>query len=262
MCSGCGKVCVFPCRVISEVCGKGCDAVGKICSGPFCIYTISALALNIPPIIAGMKGIPYLADGCKGSRWLLVDMCLCGINIAAAWYITVKLQNREDPQLQGKDTTLSRATHILCYDPAIAIYILFLIGFFCCLCVGISWKESGKIYEGCDNDNYNIQKPVATAIGCGFAFLTVGFMTLSCSLCIAGCDGKRYDSNSVYHVMNDHSTQEAPTQQNNYQDVENSIPVATPVENISKPASVRTKAGTAVGNGISAVKNFVGSKAK
>jgi len=235
VCQGLGKLCTLPCRVISAVCGIGCDGIGKLCSGPFCLYNISTLALNIPPIAVGAKAISKVGDDCKGATWLLADMCFCVTNIAAAWYISSKLQNREDPQLQGRTTTFSRAIHILCYDPIMAVYLLLLIAFFCCICVGTSWTVSGKMYEGgnCDDD---IGSQFHTAIGCGFAFFSVGFMTLSCSLCIAGCDGRRYSNNAAYNETNN-TQQETTTQQTNYQDVENFIPVATPVENTAKPSS-------------------------
>jgi len=228
LCSTCGKLCSLPCRIVSDVCGVTCRGISDVCSvtcgSPFCPFIVSAVFLNIPPIVAGVTNADY---DCKGSLWLLVNLCFSAVNIGFAFYMAIKLQNQDDAELQDNKTALSRATHVLCYDPVTAVYIIIFTAFFSWLCVGINWQASGKIYGGdCDE---NINKPISTAIGCGFSFVFVGSMTLCCSLCIAGFDRRRYgNDDNVYQLTNDTSVQQETSTQ---------VPIATPVINTTKPSS-------------------------
>mmetsp|Transcript_13008 Transcript_13008/g.15266 ORF Transcript_13008/g.15266 Transcript_13008/m.15266 type:complete len:332 (-) Transcript_13008:468-1463(-) len=231
LCSSCGSICVLPCRIISKVCESVCSVTGKLCSGPFCVYTITAIALNLPSIIISAKSLSKGISDCKGSSWLLVNLILCVINILAAWYISAKSQDLNDPGLQNSTTMFSRIVHVLCYDPFIAIYIILLAFFFCWLGVGIGWKASDEIYNGggCDD---SVSGAMTSSIACGYSFFCIGFMALCCSLCVAGCDGRRFSNNTAQETPIQEQTQPqsqysspSPT----HTDVENNIPVATPV---------------------------------
>jgi len=246
LCSSCGSICVLPCRIVSKVCALVCDVTGKLCSGPFCVYSITAVALNLPSIIVSGKSLSNGFGDCKGSVWLLVNLILCVINIGAAWYISAKSQNLNDPELQNRTTMYSRIVHLLCYDPVIAVYILLLVFFFCWLGVGVNWKVSDQIYDG-GGCNDEVSGAVKTSIACGYSFFGVGFMALCCSLCVAGCDGRRFtnDNNSTIQQENP-TNQQTPTQlQSNYLapqspdrvDVENNIPVATLVDDQTEKKS-------------------------
>jgi len=237
LCSSCGSICTLPCRVLSKVCGSACNAAGKLCSGPFCLYTITAVALNLPAIIIAGKSLSNGFNDCKGSMWLLINLVLCVINIGAACYISAKSQDLNDPELQAHATMFSRIIHVLCYDPVVAVYILILVFCFCWLGVGVKWKVSDKMYEGGECED-GISGAMSASIGCGYAFFSIGCMALCCSLCCAGCDGRRFNNNTD-NPVNTNSTiqQENLTQQDNYvapstqpnADVENNIPVAIPV---------------------------------
>jgi len=221
LCSSCGSICVLPCRIISKVCESVCSVTGKLCSGPFCVYTITTIAINLPSIIISAKSLSKGFGDCKGSSWLLVNLILCVINVLAAWYISAKSQDLNDTELQDQTTMFSRIVHVLCYDPFIAIYIILLAFFFCWLGVGIGWKASDQIYNG-GGCNDSVSGAITSSIACGYCFFSIGFMALCCSLCVAGCDGRRFTSNTA---------QETPTQSQyaspTHTDVENNIPEAT-----------------------------------
>ena len=173
LCNMVGQICVAPCRLCSAVCEPINRGVKKACSSQFSLLIVTALALNVPPIIWSIKGAPYLP--CEGSQWLLVNMSLCVINIAAAIYLAMTTKD------------ISEAVNALLYDKFIAGYILICIGFFIWLCTGVSWSTQGRISgENCHED---ISKLTSNSIWCGFFYFFVGGSALMLSLCFSWCKG-------------------------------------------------------------------------
>ena len=264
-CLNCGKICTLPCRVLSSVCKPLCDATATLCSSPFCIYGTVAFLFNIPPIVVGLMALPNVSNGCQASIWLLVNVPLCIINIIAAWYIAVRIQNRDDPQLRDKRTSLSRASYLLCYDPWVAVYILILIGFFAWLCTGVSWKATGEINANGSCED-NVLDLVNSSIGCGFSFLTIGFSALCISLCVAWCDGREYQDDSAnnqggngYHNIEfgNNRVQVAvatPADKNTYKSPA-APPRRDPAKHEANAAALGAAVGTTVDTGINVVKN-------
>jgi len=198
------SACSLPCRAVSTICRTVCNVTGNLCSGPFCLYSSTTLAFNVPPIVAGTMVLVSnhrINGGCgDGYLWLLVNTCLCVCNIGAAWYIATRSSpNPDDPGLlrqvssssasptSTSTTRIGRSMHLLCYDPVIAVYILLLVFFFCWLSVGAHWKISGRMHvgEGGCSESNNIDGAVDTSIGCGYSFFVVGSIALCCSLCCA-----------------------------------------------------------------------------
>ena len=176
--------------------------------------------------------------GCKASTWLLVDVILCAVNICAAFYVAIQYRKRID---RNQSRGFQKARDILCYDPAIAVYIIVLIGFFIWINVGFSMmEESGSCEDG-------VVKIVKDCIALGFGFVGVGFLALGISLCCTCCcrGGSSGDDNAVYQIpgtANQHNQQTpAPSSHNgasytatygtNTNDVESNmqIPAATAV---------------------------------
>jgi len=235
------NACLLPCRAVSTVCRTLCNATSRLCSGSFCLYNITTLAFNIPPIAAGTMRLSHGLGGCEGSMWLLVNTCFCVINIGAAWYISARSQNPNDHELRGRATMIGRSMHLLCYDTGMALYILVLISFFCWLCVGVHWKASGRIHEGGECSDA-IDGAIAKSIACGFSFFLVGSIALCCSLCAAGCDGRRFNDANFDELDTTASQEEDLIQEQNAYappfmehsptDVENLIPIAVPDDTI------------------------------
>jgi len=190
-CNGCTKVICAPLTLC-------CDSVTSLCSNPFCLYVAVTVGLNISPIALGITPIVQSPLGCKGSTWLLVDVILCALNIWAAFYVAIKYRTRTNdgsPQSSG----FNRARDILCYDPAVAIYILVLMGFFIWLCVGASW--TGSLLEGSGDCSDGVPGIVSQCIGLGFAFFGVGFCALCISLCCSCCmNDSSGNDNTMYQM--------------------------------------------------------------
>jgi len=238
ICNGLCSIVTIPCRIISNVCTSFCDVTGTLCSGPFCMYSITALALNLPPIISTGETLSNGFSESKGSSWLFINMICCISNIGSAFYISRSLQNRNGAELQRNTTVLSRALHLLCYDPLIALYILILIFHFCWLGTGAAWKFSDRID---DSVALNI------SIACGYSFFSVGCIALCCSLCVACCCGGRNSTDdTTYRLLNDGNESQTQEQNSNsanstqlFTDLINDIeaaqscdiPLATPVYN-------------------------------
>mmetsp|Transcript_25281 Transcript_25281/g.31156 ORF Transcript_25281/g.31156 Transcript_25281/m.31156 type:complete len:317 (-) Transcript_25281:298-1248(-) len=210
-CSGCCSILTCPCKIFGECCQNICEAASQLCRNPFCLYVFAALGLNIPPIASG--SVSLVGDfGCSATLWQLVNMVLCGLNIAASFYIAFKFHEspndgneHSNPNRRGQ-SGFNKVSQILCYDPIVAIYILVLIGFFGWLCTGVSWRASGAM--NCADDS--TLALVSASLGCGFSFLSFGFFALCCAFCCSCCcDG---DGSSPFQKYNNNSTKyEAPT---------------------------------------------------
>jgi len=247
------SACSLPCRAVSTICRTVCNVTGNLCSGPFCLYSSTTLAFNVPPIVAGTMVLVSNhrnTGGCgDGYLWLLINTCLCVCNIGAAWYISTRSSpNPDDRSSSASPTTsttrIGRSIHLLCYDPVIAVYILLLVFFFCWLSVGAHWKISGRMYAG----GGEFDGAVDTSIGCGYSFFVVGSIALCCSLCCAvgyGVDDDGHDELDTTNNTSPTSQEEhlLPEQNPAYAppsapplslmrqlntDMENLIPVAMP----------------------------------
>eukprot|EP01083_Nonionella_stella_P090971 254273_1 len=224
------------CKGFSDLCNGACRVIGVpfrlLCNNPFAIYVVATLGFNIPATATGLPHITDGLNGCKIYLWLLVNTIFCFTNIAGAFYIAYKFQNSNNPET-ARLSGIKRATYILCHDPGVAIYILFLIGFFVWLCIGITWRSAD---DNCGEDLGS----ALSVIGLGFSFLGVGFMAIMISLCCSCCKGGYGQDNNVYHIPaqnNDSAHQPAASQSYQNNDVESTIPTATPVAE-AIPASV------------------------
>jgi hypothetical protein len=249
-CTGCGKICSLPCKIFGECCSAVSQTILSLCDNPFCFYVLVAGGLNIPPISAGVMTIFNGLNngnglfGCKIYLWQIVNIILSVVNILAAFYIAVRFnQLRKNPagSSSGANTQssgLKKTSDILCHDPIIAIYILVLIGFFIWLCIGVGWKSGGD-FECADGGSYAL---VDTSLGTGFAFLSLGFMALGCSVCCSCCFNGDWKNSNPYYSHNQNSsnnnnsnfrppatTATANQSSTPYNDVEYATATATPV---------------------------------
>jgi hypothetical protein len=154
------------------------------------VFVSVALIAQLPPIAFGifeLGGFP----SCLGSAWLLGALVFGVFNIAAAFYLAIRIRNTEDPSLQHLHTALKRATYLLCHDPWMAIYILILIAFFAFLCIGASWKWSGKMDED-ESCSDTVSGRTSTALLFGWFFIFGGSTALAMSICCACCDQRDY----------------------------------------------------------------------
>ena len=181
------KICGACCEGMGQCCGDSCKLVTNCCSTSFCCYITVTTLLNLPPIVLGLMDIPNVVGGCQGSIWLLVFWILCAINIIAAFYMSVAIQ--QDSSIlptsnSGRDGKgAGRVKHLFCYDGWIAAYILVLMGFFGWLFLGVAWFATGTMDddESCDD----INQRVMIAYAFGWAFVFCG----GCSLCGSLCCG-------------------------------------------------------------------------
>ena len=230
LCQGIGKLCSGLCKGCETV----CCAPFKALKNPFSITVITAIAFSAPPIVSSLGSLSEFSptDGCKSSTWLLGNTVFCAVNIAGAVYIFILFASTDtgSPSLIDDGTMarrflklkgFDRAMHILCQDPGVAVYILALVGFFVWLCLGASWWSNGSMPNGCMNSYDNA---VSTSLGCGFSYLTVGFISLCCAMCCSCCCYNSRNDETIYRVPNANGSYGA-------NDIE-SIPVAvaTPVD--------------------------------
>ena len=186
LCEGIGKLCLGLCKGCETICCSPLKAINN----PFCITVTTAIAFSVPPIVSSLESFSEFSpiDGCTASMWLLGNTVFCSVNIAGAMYIAMKFKSTA----RGQDG-FNRATHVLCHDPGVALYILALIGFFIWLCMGVSWSMDNECIGDYDN-------AISVSIGCGFTFLVVGSMSLCCSICCSCC--YREQDDTLYSVPN------------------------------------------------------------
>jgi hypothetical protein len=191
-CEVCGTVCTAPCKLCGEGCQVCCASLGGLCASPFSIYVTVAAVFNLP---AAWIGFTHVDLTCHGSKWLFVNSLFCIINVIAAIYMALQV-NKQQPQgdtdfdkpsTSSQSTTFQRASHLLCYDPWMALYILCLMGFFLWLWMGGIWSFSGKVHEGSCSEEDNLQGRIVTALGFSWAFLFLGVGALAIGLLCAYC---------------------------------------------------------------------------
>jgi len=208
---GLGQVLCLPCRM----CGCACDIFTDICQSDFCLYLTVTLGLNIPPIALAFLSSQANAvndSKCNGylTKWMLINACFCASNVVAAFYISNRIRAVREEQGEAssddveaanykktgndgssswfvKPTTthqgsVSRVKEVLCYDPAVALYIIALLLYSVWQTIGISRISSvgGGDFGDCDA---GIRKHTVDSVVCGFFFLGLGGSALLMSLC-------------------------------------------------------------------------------
>lgn len=208
LCQGCSEICngacdvcstvmTAPCRLCGNTCEACCSTFGELCTSPFSIYVTVATIFNAPAAFIGFVNLDLT---CKGSRWLFLNSLFCITNMAAALYMARTIVSQNPTRDYGgnivrqkQTSTFQRISHLLCYDPWMALYMLVLLGFFISLWTGAIWSLDGKIYTNCRDDG-GLQGRVATALGFGWAFFFFGVGALCISLCCAWCQGDSNDT--------------------------------------------------------------------
>ena len=199
VCQGLEKVACLPCRA----CGMTCHAVCDVLSSPFFLYLAVALGFNLPPIVFAFQARAQWDaagggddegggggdDACgEGTRWLIVNSMLCVANIAAAIYIVWTIQNsREEAVLSNyvemdgvkstKENSMKRVTHVLCYDPWVALYIVVGVMFVIWQSMGIG--KSVAMGDACDG----LRPKLFNSILCGYLFLSLMAASFLISVC-------------------------------------------------------------------------------
>ena len=244
LCKGCQDICSAPCKLCGHCCNgccNSCDEVcrnlGQLCCSPFCPFVAVAFIFNVPTALMGLQSLAQDdVFSCQGVKWLFINSLLCIANVAAAIYMSLKLQQHRQEQLNNPTTTVStfeKARTMLCYDPWIAAYLVSLIVFIVWLSTAGGWLISGKVSEGCSNEDFNVNTEVGSAMASAWAFLSFGFVSFCLSMCLVYC---RKDSGATaYHYNNGSSAPTATTAYVNAADVEKQdngkmSAVATPVQ--------------------------------
>jgi len=122
---------------------------------------------------------------------LLGAVILGCINIAAAFYLALRIGNKQDENLQQFRSAYSRASHLLCRDPWMAIYILFWVFFWVWLFLGSAWNLSGVTDED-ESCSDTVVGYVRLSVGLGWFFIFGGSMALGVSVCCSCCDNRDY----------------------------------------------------------------------
>ena len=182
-CDVCSAVCTAPCKLCGNACDACCSTFGELCTSPFSIYVTVATLFNAPAAYIGLLDADLT---CKGSKWLILNTLFCVSNIVAAIYMAKTLSNKNDLATGGHSSQsgYQRISHLLCYDPWMAVYIAVLIGFFIWMWTGFVWTLNGDIDNGCSAD-IPVQRRVNTAMGFAGAFFFFGVGALCISLCCA-----------------------------------------------------------------------------
>lgn len=94
LCHGCVEAVAWPCKKGCECCGKSCDVVQDFICSPFVPYLTTTLALNIAPVLYGVRSL----GACDNSAWLATNALLCAGHIVGAIYIVSKIQADEQYQ--------------------------------------------------------------------------------------------------------------------------------------------------------------------
>jgi hypothetical protein len=151
---------------------------------------VVTLLAQAPPIVVGLLELGGFPN-CRGSVWLLGAVVLGIINITAAVYLALRIGNQQDESLQEFRSAYSRASHLLCHDPWIAFYILFLIFFWVWLFLGSAWNWSGVTDED-ESCSDTVEGYVRLSVALGWFFVFGGSMALGASLCCSCCDTRDY----------------------------------------------------------------------
>lgn len=200
--------------------GNGCNCLGntvceplftfsrKICTSPLGMFVVVVVVTNVPPIMYGiLTAVIIFGHGSECRRawiWLIANAALCACHIAASVYIVKRIQNETDPRLSEKYTTISRASHLLCYDGIVAIYIVLFVIYLLWMTTGTVWRSTNQ--DACQDDV--ILSFFTKAIAFDYAFVDFGAIAFALSLCVACCDGRRYSNQSSTESSNYQSANE------------------------------------------------------
>jgi len=254
LCNGISELCTGTCKLIGlpcKVCGVGCNKISKLlCMNPLSLYIGTVLVAQTPPLIFGLLRISDLFNddanydssvkigmigGChSGSYWLLAGSIFSVINIAAAFYLGIRVANVDDPAVQHLQSSFKRVCYFLCRDRWIAFYILILIAYFIWLCLGMSRKlvlgyltnfNKHRCYNYSDHKYYNMKSSVIDVIGFSWFFLVGGSSALIFSMCCTCCDYRDYSSDSTNNTP---TATQPPTATVNNNNINNSSYASTP----------------------------------
>lgn len=192
------------CRTVNECIGAACTTLGKIVCFPctacnvvsreicsnnnFIAYLLVTLGLNGVPLVLGIQANIEHGHECQSVlQWLAINSALSLINILAAVYIvaTIGRSNQEHDHNAfhrmesgiyfNQSNTWSRVNQVVCYDPVVAVYLLFLAGFFV-------WHVLGGTRD-CDDDA--VMRKFYISLCFGWLFLVLGIVCFCCGvLCI------------------------------------------------------------------------------
>jgi len=254
LCNGISELCTGTCKLIGlpcKVCGVGCNKIPKLlCMNPLSLYIGTVLVAQTPPLIFGLLRIYDLINdytkndsrfkvgmigGChSGSYWLLAGSIFSVINIAAAFYLGIRVANVDDPAVQHLQSSFKRVCYFLCRDRWIAFYIVILIAYFIWLCLGMNRKlvlgyltdfNKRSCYNYSDFKYYNMKSSVIDVIGFSWFFLVGGSFALIFSMCCTCCDRRDYSSGST---TNTPTATQPPTATVNNNNINNSSYASTP----------------------------------
>jgi hypothetical protein len=104
LCTSFGQCITLPFRACGKVCGVACENCVHVFASPFTPYIVTTLALNLPPVVWGLKSavIQWQTSqfDCHGELWLWTYALLSFIHIAASIYISSRIQ---DSSVDDKD---------------------------------------------------------------------------------------------------------------------------------------------------------------
>jgi hypothetical protein len=97
LCTSCGQCVTLPFRACGQVCGAACENCVKVFASPFTPYILTTLALNLPPVIWGLRSavsqVRQQQFDCHGERWLWTYAVLSFMHIVASIYISSRIQD-------------------------------------------------------------------------------------------------------------------------------------------------------------------------
>uniref|UniRef100_A0A7R9WQT9 Amino acid transporter transmembrane domain-containing protein n=1 Tax=Craspedostauros australis TaxID=1486917 RepID=A0A7R9WQT9_9STRA len=199
LCNQINKVLCLPCKA----CGTGCESLCQVIMSPFFPYMACTLALNVPGIVFGLKGMVDIGGCSTLSKWLVINAIMCAVHIFASIHIVNQIREeggvpllpvetgvgtadnaeatravKTVDQTRGANNSIQRIKHVLCYDKLVAVYI---IAFVCWIMwLGVGFKRRVEYDgEGCDDD----LRFMDIAVACGNIYLMVVGLAFLCSLC-------------------------------------------------------------------------------
>eukprot|EP00546_Thalassionema_frauenfeldii_P011591 CAMPEP_0178925462 /NCGR_PEP_ID=MMETSP0786-20121207/17929_1 /TAXON_ID=186022 /ORGANISM="Thalassionema frauenfeldii, Strain CCMP 1798" /LENGTH=310 /DNA_ID=CAMNT_0020600353 /DNA_START=114 /DNA_END=1046 /DNA_ORIENTATION=- len=207
LCKGLGEICKLPCRACELICTAPCQACANICCTPLSAYAITTLVAHIPILTVGIQGI-LVESNCVSKQtdhnflWLLLMVILSAIHIMAAFYLTLRIQNKNDTAMAELNSGIERASYLLCHDVGVAFYLLVWIFFVVWLSLGGIWYASAACLVLVGN---NVDA-VAFCMGFGWFYVVAAPCALMMSLCCtACCDSTDYTAGSTVHHPNNNS---------------------------------------------------------
>jgi len=175
--------------------------------------------------------------------WLIGSIITSVIHIVAAIYLITRISNVNDTQLSHLSSGFDRATHLLCKDAWIAIYILVFLFFFGWLCLGTTWIFDSDIPSCIDKTT------ITTVLALGWSYFCLGPVALTCSLCCTACFNRHnYTNNDDNNNNNNNNiTDNNDAKPNTSKDPATFSPAVTGFEVIPKTNSATTTSDSSAG---------------